>query len=83
MKWTAVWSKNARKALSKLPDEDAKRILLKTSDVEEDPFSYLERMTSSPFYKFRVGMYRIVVDVVNEKLMLHMVKVKKKSRVYD
>ena len=83
MKWTAVWSKNAEKELTKLPDDDAKRILLKTSNVEEDPFSYLERLTNSPYYKFRVGMYRVVVDVVNEKLMLHMVKIKKRSRIYD
>lgn len=83
MKWTAVWSAKAEKDLSKLPTDDAKRILLKTTDVEEDPFSYLERMTNSPYYKFRVGMYRIIADVVNKKLILHMVKVKKRSRAYD
>ena len=83
MKWTAVWSEKAKKELAKLPKEDVKRILLKISDVEKEPFSYLERMTNSSFYKFRVGMYRIIVDIVNEKLILHMVKVKKRSRVYD
>ena len=83
MKWTAVWSEKAEKELSKLPKDDVKRIILKTSEVEETPFSYLERLTNSPYYKFRVGMYRVIVDVVNEKLVLHMVKVKKRSRVYD
>lgn len=82
MKWTAVWSERAERQLAKLPEKDAKRIILKTSDVEEDPFSHLERLTSSPYYKFRVGMYRVIVDVVNEKLILHMVKVKKRARVY-
>lgn len=83
MKWTAVWSEKAQKELAKLPKDDAKRIILKTSEVEEKPFSYLERLTSSPYYKFRVGMYRVIVDVVNDKLILHMVKVKKRARVYD
>ena len=83
MKWTAVWSEKAEKELAKLPKEDAKRIILKTSEVEKDPFSYLERLTNSPYYKFRIGMYRVIVDVVNDKLILHMVKVKKRSRVYD
>ena len=82
MKWTAVWSAKAQKDLSKLPTDDARRILLKTSDVEDAPFSYLERMTNSPYYKFRVGLYRVIVDVVNEKLVLHMVRVKKRSRAY-
>ena len=83
MKWTAVWSDKAKRELAKLADDDVKRILLKTSDVEEDPFSYLERLINLPYYKFRVGMYRVIVDVVNKKLILHMVKVKKRSRIYD
>ncbi len=83
MKWVAVWSEKAEKELSTLPNDDAKRIILKTSEVEENPFSYLERLTNSPYYKFRVGMYRVIVDVVNRKLTLYIVKVKKRSRVYD
>ncbi|MBM2819256.1 MAG: RelE protein [Nitrosarchaeum sp.] len=83
MKWTAIWSPRAQIELDKLPPEDIKRILKKTDDVEENPFLYLERLINSPFFKFRVGYYRIIVDVVNDKLMLHLLKVKKRSRVYD
>ncbi len=83
MNWTAIWSDTAQKQLDKLPKEDIKRILQKTNDVEEEPFSYLERLSNSPFFKYRVGSYRIIVDVVNDKLILHLLKVKKRSRVYD
>lgn len=83
MRWTAIWSPMAQKELGKLPKDDIKRILKKTDDVEAKPFLYLERLTNSPFFKFRVGRYRIIVDVVNDKLMLHLLKVKKRSRVYD
>jgi len=83
MKWTAIWSDTAQKQLDKLPPEDIKRILLKTDDVVADPFSYLERLTNNNLYKFRVGMYRVIVNVANNNLVLHMIKVKKRSRVYD
>lgn len=83
MKWTILWSDTAQKQLDKLPKDDIKRILLKTDDVGNNPFAYLERLTNSDLYKFRVGMYRIIVNVVNNKLVLHMIKVKKRSRVYD
>ncbi len=83
MTWTAIWSNKARKELDKLPKDDIKRVLLKTGDVEVDPFSYLERLESSHFFKYRVGKYRIIVDVINDKLILYMLKVKKRSRVYD
>ena len=83
MTWTAIWSNTAQKQLDKLSKEDIERILQKTSDVEAEPFSYLERLTNSPLFKYRVGSYRIIVDVVNDKLVLHLLKVKKRSRVYD
>ena len=82
MTWTAIWSDKARKELEKLSHADIKRILKKTDDVESNPFSYLERMTDSPFYKFRIGNYRVIVDVINDKLVLHMLKVKKRSKIY-
>lgn len=83
MIWTAIWAPKAQKDLDKLPTEDIKRILEKTEDVEQDPFRYLEKLSNLPYYKFRVGQYRIIVDVVNDKLILHLLKVKKRSRVYD
>jgi len=83
MSWTAIWSPKGQKDLEKLPKDDIKRILLKTKDVEKNPFAYLERLSNSPFFKYRVGRYRIIVDLVNDKLILHLLKVKKRSRVYD
>ena len=83
MNWTAVWAPKAQRELERLPRADIKRILNKTSEVERDPFQYLERLVGSPFFKFRVGSYRIIVDIVNNKMVLHMLKEKKRSRVYD
>jgi mRNA interferase RelE/StbE len=83
MTWTVIWSERAEKQLDKLPPEIVIRILSKTDDVEVNPFAYLERLSNSPLYKFRVGSYRVIVDVINDKLILHFVLVKKRSRVYD
>ncbi|MGI0056578.1 MAG: type II toxin-antitoxin system RelE family toxin [Nitrosarchaeum sp.] len=83
MRWTAIWAPKAQKELGKLPTEDIKRILKKIGNVEENPFLYLERMINSPFFKIRIGHYRVIVDVVNDKLILYLLKVKKRSRIYD
>lgn len=83
MTWTVIWSKRAEKQLDTLPKEIAIRILNKTDDVQVDPFAYLERLSNSHLYKFRVGNYRVIVDVINDKMILHSVLVKKRSRVYD
>jgi len=83
MPWTADWSDTALKQLKKLPKQDQKRILDKTDEVELDPFSYLERLQGEPVFRYRVGNYRIIVNVVNQKLLLQIIKVKKRGRVYD
>jgi mRNA-degrading endonuclease RelE of RelBE toxin-antitoxin system len=83
MTWIVIWSKRAEKQLDELPPEVAIRILRKTDEVEIAPFAYLERLANSHLYKFRVGNYRVIVDVINDKLILHFVLVKKRSRVYD
>ena len=83
MTWTVIWSKKSKKDLNKLPKETAIRILKKTDDVIVDPFRYLERLSNSLYFKYRVGSYRIIVQIINDKLILHLLKVKKRSRVYD
>ena len=83
MIWIAIWVPKAQKDLEKLPEKDIKRILLKTQDVEKNPFAHLERLSNSPYFKYRVGSYRIIVNVANDKLILQLLKVKKRSRAYD
>ncbi len=83
MIWTAQWSNTAIKQLKKFPKDDQKRILKKTAEVEQDPFSYIGKLENEPFFRFRVGQYRVILSVINEELLLHIVKVAKRSRVYD
>ena len=83
MAWTADWSGTAIKQLKKFPKKDQRRILEKTAEVEQDPFTYISRLEGSPLFKYRVGHYRIILNVVNNRLLLQIVKVVKRSRVYD
>ena len=83
MTWTAIWSKTAKTCLNKLPREDQSRILLKVRDVEKEPFAYLEKIAGTRLFRFRAGSYRIMVSVINDGLMLHTVKVTKRSRAYQ
>ena len=82
MKWTAIWSNRAKKDLGRLPKDTAIRILKKTDDVISSPFQHLERLENSPLFKYRVGKYRVIVEVINDKLIVHLLKVKKRSRAY-
>ncbi|MEX0861679.1 type II toxin-antitoxin system RelE/ParE family toxin [Nitrosopumilus sp.] len=82
MTWTAVWSDIAKKQLKKLPKDVQTRILDKVDEVELDPFTYISRLTGTKFFKLRVGDYRLIIDIINDKLLLHILKTKKRSNVY-
>lgn len=83
MVWRASWSDVAKKQLKKLPKDHQRRIIKKTDDVLLAPFQYLERLQAEPVFRYRVGNYRIVVNVVNQELLIQILKVIKRSRVYD
>ena len=83
MIWTIIYSKDAQKQLDKLSKDARKRIILKLDEVEKSPFSYLERLQKSKFFKLRVGDYRILIEVINDKLILYLIKIAKRSRVYQ
>ncbi len=82
MSWTVQWSDTAIKQLKKLPKKDQTRILDKTEEVEADPFRYIGRLEGEPFFRYRVGNYRIILSIENQQLLIHILKVKKRSRAY-
>jgi mRNA interferase RelE/StbE len=84
MAWTVIFTVKAERDLAKLPDAAAKRIILKIEAITADnPYDHLDRMTNSPYYKFRVGVYRGIVNMVNDKMILQLVRARHRSQVYE
>lgn len=84
MAWTVIFTVKAERDLAKLPDDVAKRIILKIEAIAADnPYGHLDRMTNSPYYKFRVGVYRGIVNIVNDKMILQLVRARHRSQVYE
>ena len=83
MTWTVIFTVKSERDLAKLSDDIAKKIILKIEEIAaDDPYDYLDRMTNSPYYKFRVGVYRGIVNVVNDKMILQLVRPRHRSQAY-
>ena len=80
--WTVIYAPKAQRDLEGLGDELAKKVILLMDEIALDPYKLLEKLTNSPLYKFRIGVYRGIVDIVNDKLILQVVKIKHRSQVY-
>lgn len=70
-----------------LPEEIGERILDEVEALarESDPSRHLRRLKgggSTPFYSLRVGTYRAILNIYDEVLLLVVVEVGHRSKVY-
>ncbi len=76
------WHPKVRKFLRKLPKGTAARIVLKSRDLMDNPFHYLEHFEGEGCYKFRVGDYQMLVDVDNDKKELFVRVIGHRKNIY-
>jgi mRNA interferase RelE/StbE len=81
MTFSIFWQSQARKFLRKLPSEVSKRIVKKIKEIKENPFRYLEHFEGNG-YKFRIGDYRLIIDVDQNNKILKIRVLDKRSRIY-
>ena len=75
MPYQIIWSESASRQLGKLDRSIAKRILDKLEGLREDPKRELRRLVGAPFYRLRVGEYRAIVELVEDKLLILVLRV--------
>ena len=68
--------------LEKLPKDIRKRIFAKLRSTKEDPFHFFERLEGRQEYKLRVGDYRVIADIVREKVLILVIYVDHRKNVY-
>ena len=77
----------AEKQLRRLPKTVALRLQNQLNQIaeRENPLDYLTPLKGDwvPFYKLRVGDYRLIIDVENQTLTLVLIRVGHRKNVYD
>ena len=83
MTYKIIWSIMAAKQLASLDRSIAKRIHSKVGQLLENPERYVQRLVGSPYYRLRIGDYRIILDIQNEMLRVLILKLGHRSNVYE
>jgi len=63
MPFDVIWSERALRQLRKLDRPVAKRIFERVGELREGPLLGVQRMVNSPYYRLRVGGYRVFLDI--------------------
>lgn len=86
MAWRIEIDKDVQRSMRKLDRQIAKRIVAKLREISqlEDPRIMGKGLTEnkSGLWRYRVGDYRIVVDIEDDVLIILVVDVDHRSRVY-
>ncbi|PIN94999.1 cytotoxic translational repressor of toxin-antitoxin stability system [Candidatus Pacearchaeota archaeon CG10_big_fil_rev_8_21_14_0_10_30_48] len=77
-----IFSKKAKIQLIKLDKLIQKRIISVLERARIRPQDYFERLVGEKAYKLRAGDYRIIADIINEKLLILVIEIGHRKNIY-
>lgn len=82
-KYKLEFKQSVAKDLRSVPNADVRRILNRIEQLAENPRAEgCTKLTGQDVYRVRVGLYRILYQIIDEVLVIDVIKVGHRSRVY-
>ena len=83
MIYKLIYTETAIRQLKKLERKVQERIKAALERVRIRPYIHVSKMVGEPHYKVRVGDYRIIMDIEQQKLMILIIKVDHRKNIYN
>ena len=83
MEYKIIWSIKAAKQMERLDRTVNKRIYEKVGQLHQNPERFVEKLVLYPYYRLRVGDYRIILDIQHEMVRILILKVGHRGNVYE
>lgn len=83
MVYEIVFTKHAEKEFSKLNHILQQRITSTLDRIRIRPEAYVVKLVGDPAFKLRVGDYRLLLDIDQNKLIILVIKIGHRKNVYD
>lgn len=83
MTYEIIFSDQALRQLKKLEKTVQGRIIAALERIRIRPQAYVTKLVGDPGYKLRVGDYRIIMDIDNNKLTILVLKAGHRKNIYQ
>jgi len=82
MSYEIIFSDFADKQLKKLPINIQKRIISTLKRCRIRPYPHVRKLVGSKYFRLRIGDYRVILDIIDNKLVIHVIEVGHRKNVY-
>lgn len=76
------FTKRAKKQFDKLSWDIQERIISVLERTKIRPGDYFERLVGEKAYKLRIGKYRVIADLINDKLIILVLEIGHRKNIY-
>ena len=83
MTYEIIFSDQALRQLKKLEKTVQGRIIAALERIRIRPQAYVTKLVGDPGYKLRVGDYRLIMDIDNNKLTILVLKAGHRKNIYQ
>ncbi len=83
MPYGIIISPRAMKDLKNLPKDVTARIISTLEQIQDDPISSVYRLRDSNLYSLHIGEYRVILDILHQKLAILVVRVGHRRNIYQ
>jgi len=83
MKYRIVLPKSVQRELDRLPDEVAKRVLVRLRQLETDPRPVdVKKLKGREAWRIRIGDYRVIYEIHDRQLHILVISVGHRRDIY-
>ena len=75
-------SDKAQKQLTKLNKKERERIGSVFERIKIRPNAFVKRLIGTPHYSLRVGNYRVILDIKHKDLIILIIKIGHRKKIY-
>ena len=82
-KYEVLFKKSVSRDLRALPKGDVRKILTRIKALADNPRAPgCKKLSGQQYFRVRQGNYRIIYEILDDQLAIHVIKVAHRSRAY-
>lgn len=77
------FSKSAEKEFFKLERVIQERVVAVLERVSINPYPHIKKLVGNPYFRLRVGDYRVILDIRDQKFIILVIEVGHRKNIYN